>query len=387
MSDRIRLVAVGHSYVVGMNRSILRHLASRENFDVTVIAPERFPSELGTIECEKEPADSPLEVLPVRINRGRWIYVFGYEAASLTSRFRRDVDIVYAWEEPYIYAGYQIARLVPAHVVYAFRTAQSLPKRYPPPFDYFEKTCLRRADGWVAGGNLVFENATSRGYPAERGRMITLAVDTRAFRPLDEQERRQIRDRLGLKQPVLGYLGRLTRTKGIEVMLRAVEMIGTKRDWSLLVLGRGPAEQQIHEWARRHGWTDRIVVRLVPHGEVPSCLPAMDLMLAPSLTSRGWKEQFGRMVIEAFASGVPVIASNSGELPHVIGDAGWVVPEGDAEALAAAIESALADPDRRAAVARKGLARVNEYSTSTVGGRFAQFYRELVDARRGARAA
>lgn len=170
-------------------------------------------------------------------------------------------------------------------------------------------------------------------------------------------------------------------------MLRALEMIGTKRDWSLLVLGRGPAEQQIHEWARRHGWTDRIVVRLVPHGEVPSCLPAMDLMLAPSLTSRGWKEQFGRMVIEAFACGVPVIASNSGELPHVIGDAGWIVPEGDAEALAAAIESALADPDRRAAVARKGLARVNEYSTSTVGGRFAQFYRELVDARRGARAA
>ena len=62
-----------------------------------------------------------------------------------------------------------------------------------------------------------------------------------------------------------------------------------------------------------------------------------DVLVGPSLTTPRWKEQFGRMLVEAMACGVPVIGSDSGEIPHVIGDAGIVVPEGDRVALCAAI--------------------------------------------------
>ena len=71
----------------------------------------------------------------------------------------------------------------------------------------------------------------------------------------------------------------------------------------------------------------------VGHDDVPEHLNAMDVMCAPSQTTARWREQFGRMLIEAMACGVPVLASRSGEIPHVVGDAGLLVDERDVAAV------------------------------------------------------
>jgi glycosyltransferase involved in cell wall biosynthesis len=105
----------------------------------------------------------------------------------------------------------------------------------------------------------------------------------------------------------------------------------------------------------------------------------MDMLLAPSQTTPHWREQFGRMIVEAFASGVPVIGSDSGEIPFVIGDAGHVVPEGDPTAWAQAILSLLQDPQARHVLAVRGLERVRQYSCPAVAAQFADFYRWLAD--------
>lgn len=388
MNRKIRILAIGHSYVVALNRSLLREVAADKDFEIVIIAPELFLSELGPIRCEPEPSGSPLKLVALPIHWGHWVYTFGYATRALNQLLKEgNFDVVYAWEEPYIYAGYQIARAVARFApdaAFCFRTAQSLPKKYPPPFNYFERKCLERADAWVAGAHLVYENSVVRGYPAERGTVLTLAVDTSAFVPLPEGERRSVRDELGLRAPVLGYIGRLTPEKGIDVMLRAIEMLESSREWSLLVLGSGPSEASILEWARSHQWSDRVVVRLAPHADVPRYLATMDLLLAPSLTTPRWKEQFGRMVIEAFACGVPVISSDSGELPYVIEDVGWIVPEGDPVAMAQAIKAALDEPARRAEIARQGLERVHNYSARTLGRSFRDYYRGLVEQKRKA---
>lgn len=383
MSRKLKLLAIGHSYVVSFNRALLREMAQNKDFEITIVAPELFLSELGPLRCEPEPEGSPLKLVTVPICWGRWVYTFGYDSMVLKQTLKQgNFDVVYAWEEPYIYAGYQIARAIDRfapHAAFCFRTAQSLPKRYPPPFSCFEKKCLGRADGWVAGAHLVYENCLVRGYPAAKGKTLTLAVDTSAFMPLPETKRKAIRDELGLQTPVLGYLGRLTPEKGIDVMLRAIEMLEPDRKWSLLALGSGPSEASILRWTKEHGWSDRVVVRLARHDEVPRYLASMDILLAPSLTTPRWKEQFGRMVIEAFACGVPVISSDSGELPFVVGDAGWVVPESDSAAMVKAIKAALDDPIRRAEIARMGLERVKRYSTMTLAAAFADYYRSAAE--------
>jgi glycosyltransferase involved in cell wall biosynthesis len=112
---------------------------------------------------------------------------------------------------------------------------------------------------------------------------------------------------------------------------------------------------------------------------VPQWLNAMDMLCAPSLTSGRWREQFGRMLIEAFACGVPVVASSSGEIPFVVGDAGLVVPEGDALRWREAIGSLLVDESARRRLAERGRRRaVAEYDWTSVADRHAAFFDELL---------
>ena len=98
----------------------------------------------------------------------------------------------------------------------------------------------------------------------------------------------------------------------------------------------------------------------VQHGDVPRWLNAMTVLCAPSQTTPSWREQFGRMLIEAMACGVPVLASDSGEMPHVVGDAGLVLPENDVRAWTAAFDRLSADDELRGELRARGIARVNE---------------------------
>jgi glycosyltransferase involved in cell wall biosynthesis len=92
---------------------------------------------------------------------------------------------------------------------------------------------------------------------------------------------------------------------------------------------------------------------------------------------KNWREQFGRMIIEAFACGVPVIGSDSGEIPFVIGDAGRVVAEADVAGWANAIAELLASPEKRDDLKNRGLARAPRYSVATIAKQYGEYYRWL----------
>jgi glycosyltransferase involved in cell wall biosynthesis len=104
----------------------------------------------------------------------------------------------------------------------------------------------------------------------------------------------------------------------------------------------------------------------------------MDLLAAPSLTTAKWREQFGRMIVESFACGVPVVASDSGEIPHVVGDAGIVVPEGRTPAWSAAIAALIDDSARRSELARLGRARAERYGWPRIAAEHLKFFEALL---------
>ena len=117
----------------------------------------------------------------------------------------------------------------------------------------------------------------------------------------------------------------------------------------------------------------------LPPAQLATALQALAVLVLPSHTQPRWKEQFGRVLTEAMACGVPVIGSSSGAIPEVIGDAGLVFPEGDAAALAAALERLRIDPALHAALAAAGLARVRaHYTQDVIATRTAAFYRALL---------
>lgn len=379
MSRRLRILTIGHSYCVALNRALVREVARDPDFEVTVAAPSFFHGDLRPIVLEPEPPGSPLRVVPLNTRLSRFIHIFRYDGAALRALIRDgEFDVVHAWEEPYVFAGYQIAKALknsPAR--FCFRTAQSYVKRYPPPFGYFERVVLARAQGWIAGASLVHQAMLARGFSEPAGRILNLAVDLEQFQPLSPDQRASVLRELGLEPPVAGFVGRLTQAKGLDVLMQAMERVDGALPWSLLLLGSGEYQDKLRQWAAKRGWSGRVKVLLAKHADVPRFLGCMDFMVAPSQTMKNWREQFGRMIIEAFACGVPVIGSDSGEIPFVIGDAGRVVAEADVAGWANAIAELLASPEKRDELKNRGLARAPRYSVATIAKQYGEYYRWL----------
>lgn len=376
-----RLLSIAHSYVIANNRRLAHQMAiqGRGEWEVTAVAPDYFHggNDLRPAHLEPQP-DEPCPVVSVRANLTKRVHIFTYGRA-LRRLLRRGWDVVHCWEEPYILVGGQIARWTPRDTKLVYRTAQSLNKRYPPPFNWVERYSMRRAAGWICSGSLVEQNLTPRrGYTGLPRRRIPLGVDLDQFRP-DAAAGSAIKQQLGWAEsgpPVVGYLGRLVPEKGLTVLTEALDR--AKQPWRALFVGAGPMQGQLETWAARHG--DRIrICTDVKHAYVPPYLNAMDILAAPSQTAPNWKEQFGRMLTEAFASGVAVIGSDSGEIPYVIEEAGLVVPEKDVDGWAAALDRLLADGDLRRDFAARGRDRAERlYSLNAVARQHLDFFDELI---------
>jgi glycosyltransferase involved in cell wall biosynthesis len=170
----------------------------------------------------------------------------------------------------------------------------------------------------------------------------------------------------------IGYAGRLVPEKGIQTLVEAVRRLpGSK----VLMVGEGPLEASLGR--------ERQVCLLgkVARDQMQQFWDSIDVLVLPSLTTRRWAEQFGRVLGEAMAAGVPVVGSSSGAIPEVIGDAGLIFPEGDAAELAAALTQLNGAPDLYARLVEKGYERVRQhYSNDVIMGRTVRFYEDLFNA-------
>jgi phosphatidylinositol alpha-1,6-mannosyltransferase len=371
---RRRLLSISHSYVVALNRRLAAELArARPNeWEVTALTPSRFQGDLRYIELETM-RDEPNALRSVSAYLTRSPHLFWY-GPSLATTLRAGWDCVHMWEEPYVLAGAQIAAWTPRSMPLVFATYQNIRKQYRPPFSYLERFVVGRANAWIAGARTVVDAlAGSPGYRARPFATIPLGVDIDVFKP-DVSLRAEAFRRLGWSPrgpPVVGYLGRLVGEKGVPFLLSVLDR--THSPWRALIVGGGPMEGQVRAWAGHHG--DRVrFVRAVKHDQVPMYLNAMDVLAAPSETVPHWREQLGRMIIEAFACGVPVIGSNSGEVPFTIGDAGIVVRERDDHAWIETLSLQLDAPERRRELAAKGRERAaSHFDWRVIGARTLDF--------------
>jgi glycosyltransferase involved in cell wall biosynthesis len=294
-------------------------------------------------------------------------------------------DLVHGWEEPYILAGAQLAWWTPPSTPLVLFSAQNLSKKYPPPFNWVERYAMAHASGWICTGQLVEENLRARpGYGSLPMAQIPMGTDLALFRP-DAAARRATRESLHWEvdgPPVVGYLGRFVPEKGLDLLQRALD--GVSAPWRALFVGAGPSEPSLRAWASRYG--DRVrICNSVDHDRVPAYLNAMDVLCAPSQTTPRWREQFGRMLVEAFASGVAVIGSDSGEIPHVVKDSGLVVGEKDEQGWREAIEKLVEDRPRREELVARGLERASaEFAWPVVARRHLDFFDTVAVAPRGA---
>jgi glycosyltransferase involved in cell wall biosynthesis len=170
---------------------------------------------------------------------------------------------------------------------------------------------------------------------------------------------------------VLGFAGRLCAEKGWRVLLDALADLPA--EVTLQMAGGGPDEAEIRASVAARGLAGRVrLLGVVARSDLPAFYSGLDAFALPSLTLPRWKEQFGAVLAEAMSAGVPVVGSTSGGIPEAIGDAGLVVPEGDARALRDAIELLRTQPGQREVLARAGRRRFDErFSASAFARRVA----------------
>jgi len=339
----MRVLIVSHTYTAPYNRAKLDALAERVT--LTAIAPEQWQDTLFALDAEaRTNAAYSLHPLPIRFN-GRVLRHF-YSLRSL-SRILAETqpDVVYVEEEPASLALAQFAWLKRNYKLICFTWENILQHAG---FPSVERYNLARCDGVMAGNTDAAQIIHAKGFRKPIQVTPQLGVDVPDIQSIPANE---LRASLGLKHFVVGYFGRLVEEKGLLTLLDAVRELN---DSQLLIIGAGALQSEL---AKRSAEKVR-VIPAVPHVQVAHYMRALDAFVLPSQTTPRWKEQFGHVLIEAMACGVPVIGSNSGAIPEVIGNAGLIFPERDANALRNAIAELQSNPARREQLAQAGRARV-----------------------------
>jgi len=374
----LRVLLISHtcqSRTEGQPKAVL--LARIPDLRLKLLTPDRW-LHYGQWRGAETPASDVGLDLEVSKVRWPWVgpaqfYLHWYPRLNQILRAFRP-DVIDLWEEPWglvsAHACWLRNRLLPKAAIVS-ETEQNIDKTLPFPFERFRSYSLRNADYAVGRNAEAVRILRSKGYhgPAE---VVPNAVDTELFRPMD---RRACRCELGLSGFVVGYVGRLVEEKGLMDLLDALKLCLPQVN--LLLVGSGPLQGELERRSAGLGLGTRVKFlggrRL---DELPAVMNALDLLALPSRTTPRWKEQFGRVIIEAHACGVAVIGSNSGAIPEVIGQAGRIVPEQDPAALARAIDELAADPSIVRQLGRMGREQVEKhYTWERVAGRMAAIYR------------
>jgi glycosyltransferase involved in cell wall biosynthesis len=373
--EKMRVLRIAHSSLTPALRQRERALARcYPNVDLEVVTTKRWR------EAEMEVDATPDDLFPVRTARSylsRHVQLFAYDPRPIIKALREhNPHLIDMSHEPYSVAGAEILTLCSwfaRHVPIVMQTNQNILHNYPPPFNWLEQRAFRRVVAAYACSETVCEVLRAKGFdkPAP---IVPFGVNTEAFRP------RPVGSERSDRPLTIGYIGRMLPGKGLNILADALEKV-KDTTWQLLVVGDGPERKSFERELSASGLLDRAeFTGAINFALVPEFFHRMDLMVIPTETTKRIREQFGRVIVEAMASRVPVIGSTCGAIPEVIGEAGLVFPEGDAEALAGALRQMLSDASLRERLALAGLARAEQYSWERVAEKTYALYQQVMRA-------
>lgn len=344
-----KILVLSHAGVLEVNRAVFQELA-RLDADVTMIVPRDWKGDLiRGLHFEPRESDRSLRVIPLPVIFSGKGSLFFYRSSLRRALGEWQPEQVFLDEEPWSLAALQTYLEFPRAKV-SFFTKENLNKTIPWPFSRLEQWVYRRASEAFVVSTEVEQVLRSKGY---RGPIQHLhhSYDPELFRTHSEQDRQRIREEFGLPKNaiVIGYFGRLTVEKGLLDLVNALKLIAREPQlptWFFCCVGNGGAESETRRALASLSDNRYRMLGALRHDRVGGLLAAVDILVLPSRTTARWKEQFGRILVEAMACGAAVVGSDSGEIPHLIARSGGglVFREGEASELAACLKRLLRDP-------------------------------------------
>ncbi len=336
-----RLLVVSHPAVVGVNQEVYAELR-RRGWEPTVVVPARWrgefsgaelhPASIAGMEGALRPTRVALAGRPQR-------HFYLARPGPIIERARPDVAFLEA--EPFSLVASQWRRpLLRRGIPFGVQVAENIDRELPAPVRHMRSQVLRDA-------SFVAARSESAGRLAQRwGARGEVRFSPHAVPPWETavaEEHRAF---------TVGYAGRLVESKGLRDLLAAVRMMAAPVE--LVLIGNGEMRAEL-EGAEIPGSRVRVLDGL-SHERMAEGFAQLDVLALPSLTTPTWKEQFGRVIVEALWCGVPVVGSDSGEIPWLIEltGGGLVFAEGDPAALAARLTELRENPELRERLARQG---------------------------------
>ncbi|HME02545.1 MAG TPA: glycosyltransferase [Solirubrobacteraceae bacterium] len=345
-----RLLVVSHPAVVSVNQEVYRELARRA-WEVTLVVPNRWRHEYSHALVSPqalEGMEGALRPTPILLPGRPQRHLYLTSPRARCARSRPDVAFIEA--EPYGLSatqwGHAFARL---DIPFGVQCYENIDRPLPAPVRWLRTRVLRDAAFVAARSESAARLARAWGARGEVG-LAPPPVPTWESVPAHPQ-----------RPFTVGYAGRLVESKGLMDLLAAVRTLQAPVE--LLLIGNGELSAQL-DGQPIPGSSVRVLDGL-SHAEMASGYAQLDVLVLPSHTTPTWKEQFGRVIIEALWCGVPVIGSDSGEIPWLIEltGGGLIFPEGDRAMLANRLTELREAPALRAQLAARGRAAVERLFT------------------------
>lgn len=375
---RVRVLFISHTYIVGVNQGKLAAIADA-GADVGLLVPQRWQAPQWNKRFTVETPYPQIKIYPAKIwleGRAGAHFYLPSDIFKAISDFQP--DIIQIEEEVFSLAAFEVAiaarRCQLPVVLFGWENRD---RQLSPPRHWMRQVVFESVQAIIAGNHEGADLVKQWGYDKTVEIMPQMGVDTELFSPDLRQSQSAEADLH------IGFVGRIAHHKGIDTLLAAAHQLKQQGcRCHLHLCGSGPDEAEFMLLAQEYGLNDAITWRGgVRHDEVPEEIGKMDVLVLPSRTIPTWKEQFGHVLIEAMAVGIPVVGSTCGEIPNVVGHSDLIFPEGDAPALAAILGRLIQDSSWRQAMAQHSLERVEQhYSHTRIAERLIEMWQGILKA-------
>lgn len=368
----MRAVILSHTYIDPATRGKLKALVSL-GCTLSVAVPARWSATpRGPLLQAAWGNDGGVRIVPIPVKGERrelaeWK---GKELHRLLSDFRPEILQIEAepWTPAAATASYRANRLGIPVAIFAWESVSR-------PYTFFEgwrrNRTLGRARALI-GGNRLAAALLSKARPDVP---VTVIPQTGLMPPLETRRPEHA-------ELAIGFVGRLVPEKGLDSLFRACVKLHGR--WTLSVVGSGPAQEQLEALAERLGIASRITwLGALPQESLKEIWPTLDCLVVPSRSTPQWVETYHPALVEAMGHGVPVVGTDSGALPDLIGNAGLVVPEDDVAAMTGALQRLADTPRDRIRFGREARLRVlAEYVDDALARRTLEFWGKVVGGKK-----
>jgi len=230
---------------------------------------------------------------------------------------------------------------------------------------------LKQVDLFICHSTRAQKALLLEGVSESRIRHVPLGVDIKTFFPNPH-----------VSQPhTIVYVGRLVQEKGVLVLIEAFETLYKKHPRArLYIVGSGPLEKTLRTRLMKNGLSHAVTITKLEYSTITQLYHKAQIFVLPSISNATWEEQYGMVLIEAMACGLPIVTTDSGAIPEVVGSAAITVPQDNVPELFTALDTLLTSNDTRKKLGTIAYMRARKlFSAHTFSKSIAQIYETLLN--------